>query len=201
MARLVPQKGLDLLIRAIVRRGVPLVTRWSAAAAPVIQGLPADHVDKPIDDGGDPDCGLSNHEGPRLKYFRRKILDVVQSLTATGPTEIYTTHYLEEAEELCDRVAIIDHGSILAMGTVTELQTQLGEGSLLTVQGRFAGADLASIDHSWSRRSGKAGVASVVVDGSDTVLAQPAHSDLRGRGRDALRPCVRRRTPDARPGL
>ena len=47
---------------------------------------------------------------------RRKILDVVAGITAGGRTVLYTTHYLEEAEELCDRVAIMDHGKILALG-------------------------------------------------------------------------------------
>jgi ABC-2 type transport system ATP-binding protein len=73
---------------------------------------------------------------------RIKILDVVKAIVAEGRTVIYTTHYLEEAEELCDRVAIIDHGKILSLGTVPELQTQLGEGSLLTVQGSFSGRSL-----------------------------------------------------------
>jgi ABC-2 type transport system ATP-binding protein len=73
---------------------------------------------------------------------RIKILDVVKAIAAEGRTVIYTTHYLEEAEELCDRVAIIDHGKILSLGTVPELQTQLGEGSLLTVQGSFSGRSL-----------------------------------------------------------
>lgn len=73
---------------------------------------------------------------------RIKILEVVKAIVAEGRTVIYTTHYLEEAEELCDRVAIIDHGKILSLGTVPELQTQLGEGSLLTVQGSFNGRSL-----------------------------------------------------------
>ncbi len=73
---------------------------------------------------------------------RRNILDVVKSIVAGGRTVLYTTHYLEEAEELCDRLAIIDHGQILSQGTVGELQTQLGEGSLLTVQGDFQAATL-----------------------------------------------------------
>jgi acetylornithine deacetylase/succinyl-diaminopimelate desuccinylase-like protein len=38
--------------------------------------IPADYVDRPIDDGGDPDCGLSNHEGPRLEYLRQTIVDI-----------------------------------------------------------------------------------------------------------------------------
>ena len=73
---------------------------------------------------------------------RRKILDIVRQIVGTGRTVLYTTHYLEEAEELCDRLAIIDHGRILALGTVDEPKAQLGEGSLLTVQGDFAAARL-----------------------------------------------------------
>ena len=74
---------------------------------------------------------------------RHNILDVVKSIVAGGRTVLYTTHYLEEAEELCDRLAIIDHGKILSQGTVGELKTQLGEGSLLTVQGNFQGPSLS----------------------------------------------------------
>ncbi len=38
--------------------------------------IPADYVDRPVDDGGDPSCGLSNHEGPRLEYLRQRIIDI-----------------------------------------------------------------------------------------------------------------------------
>jgi len=38
--------------------------------------IPADYVDKPVDTGGDPFCGLSNHEGPRLEYLRAKIIEI-----------------------------------------------------------------------------------------------------------------------------
>ena len=74
---------------------------------------------------------------------RHNILDVVKSIVAGGRTVLYTTHYLEEAEDLCDRLAIIDHGKILSQGTVGELKTQMGEGSLLTVQGDFQAATLS----------------------------------------------------------
>jgi len=73
---------------------------------------------------------------------RHNILDVVRDIVRSGRTVLYTTHYLEEAEALCDRLAIIDHGRILAQGTVGELKAQVGEGSLLTVQGRFSAAAL-----------------------------------------------------------
>ncbi len=52
---------------------------------------------------------------------RRSLWDLVKGLQAKGKTVMLTTHYMEEATELCDRVAIMDHGHILEMGTVPEL--------------------------------------------------------------------------------
>jgi ABC-2 type transport system ATP-binding protein len=55
---------------------------------------------------------------------RAYIFEVVEHLAAEGRAVLYTTHYIEEAQRLCHRTAIIDHGKILAMGTLAEL-TQL----------------------------------------------------------------------------
>jgi len=52
---------------------------------------------------------------------RRSLWDLVQGLRARGRTVLLTTHHMEEAEVLCDRVAIMDHGRILELGTVEEL--------------------------------------------------------------------------------
>jgi len=52
---------------------------------------------------------------------RRALWDLVKGLKARGRTILLTTHYMEEAEELCDRIAIMDHGKILEMGTVSAL--------------------------------------------------------------------------------
>lgn len=57
---------------------------------------------------------------------RRQLWDVVTSFQRRGGTVVLTTHYMEEAEKLCNRVAIVDHGRIMAMGSPAELIQQLG---------------------------------------------------------------------------
>ncbi len=52
---------------------------------------------------------------------RERIYEMIQGLRRTGVSAIYTTHYMEEAERLCDRVAIVDHGRVIALGTREEL--------------------------------------------------------------------------------
>ncbi len=58
---------------------------------------------------------------------RRSILDTVKDLNKQGMTVLYTTHYMEEAQELSDRVGIIDHGQLIALGTQKELTQIVGE--------------------------------------------------------------------------
>ena len=58
---------------------------------------------------------------------RRAILDTVKDLNQQGMTVLYTTHYMEEAEELSNRVGIIDHGELIAIGTQDELTKQVGQ--------------------------------------------------------------------------
>jgi ABC-2 type transport system ATP-binding protein len=58
---------------------------------------------------------------------RRAILDTVKDLNKQGMTVLYTTHYMEEAEELSNRVGIIDHGELIALGTQDELTKQVGQ--------------------------------------------------------------------------
>ena len=58
---------------------------------------------------------------------RRAILETVKDLNQQGMTVLYTTHYMEEAEELSNRVGIIDHGELIAIGTQKELTQQVGQ--------------------------------------------------------------------------
>ncbi len=62
---------------------------------------------------------------------RRAILDSVKDLNKQGMTVLYTTHYMEEAQELSNRVGIIDHGQLIALGTQAELTQQVGESDTL----------------------------------------------------------------------
>ncbi len=77
---------------------------------------------------------------------REHLLSAIEALQAGGTAVLYTTHYMEEAERLCDRVGIIDHGKIIAMGSVSELRKQMGEKDLITLQGDFSTTDQAVID-------------------------------------------------------
>lgn len=62
---------------------------------------------------------------------RRNILDMVKNLRDQGMTVLYTTHYMEEAAELSDRVGIIDHGRLIALDTLKELTRLVGEQDVL----------------------------------------------------------------------
>lgn len=65
---------------------------------------------------------------------RNNILELVASLRASGRTIVYTTHYMEEAARVCDRVGIIDKGRLLALGTVDELVAAHGGQSTVTLE-------------------------------------------------------------------
>lgn len=65
---------------------------------------------------------------------RNAIFDKILELRAAGCTIIYTTHYMEEAERLCDRIAILDHGRVLAIGTLGELLEQYAPDSTIILE-------------------------------------------------------------------
>ena len=65
---------------------------------------------------------------------RNHLFATVEQLAAAGKTIVYTTHYMEEAERLCRRVAIVDHGKVLAQGAVAELIRQHGGRSVVEAE-------------------------------------------------------------------
>ena len=82
---------------------------------------------------------------PRVLFFdeptagldpqvRREIYDIIEELRGEKKTILFTTHYIEEAEKLCDRVAIVDHGRIIALGTPRELKQHSANTTRLEVR-------------------------------------------------------------------
>jgi ABC-2 type transport system ATP-binding protein len=82
---------------------------------------------------------------------RNRIFEMIEKLRGEGVSMIYTTHYMEEAERLCERIAIIDHGRIIALGTKDEL-VRNAFASRSEVLARFAKADDAVAD--WVKERG-----------------------------------------------
>ncbi len=68
---------------------------------------------------------------------RLLLLDRVREVASKGATVLYTTHYLEEAESICGRLAIIDHGRVLASGTLDTLIQQVHQGEAIRLKGHF----------------------------------------------------------------
>ncbi|MDD3219292.1 MAG: ABC transporter ATP-binding protein [Lachnospiraceae bacterium] len=88
-------------------------------------------------------CGIAHK--PRLIFMdeptvavdpqsRNKILEGIQKLNENGSTIIYTSHYMEEVEQICTRIAIIDHGRSVAIGTKEELKKMIKTGETVTIE-------------------------------------------------------------------
>jgi ABC-2 type transport system ATP-binding protein len=91
-------------------------------------------------------CGIVHH--PKILLLdeptvgvdpqsRVRLLDLVREEAQAGTCVLYTTHYMEEAETLCDRLAIIDRGKLIAQGTLDQLRAMVGEGDLLRLSGTW----------------------------------------------------------------
>jgi ABC-2 type transport system ATP-binding protein len=88
---------------------------------------------------------------------RRQLWDLIDGVKRAGRTVVITTHYMEEAERLCDRVAIVDHGKVIALGTPRQLIADLGaqhviEFTVSTDQPSISDDDLLQLDGALSLR-------------------------------------------------
>ena len=100
---------------------------------------------------------------------RHSILELVRGLAAAGRTVVYTTHYMEEAARLCDRVGIVDHGRMLDEGTVAELVARHGGRAVVTVERDGAATTILADDPvaEVSRQLATGGVTGVRVERAD----------------------------------
>jgi ABC-2 type transport system ATP-binding protein len=106
---------------------------------------------------------------------RRSILDTVVDLNKKGMTVLYTTHYMEEAQELSSRIGIIDHGKIIAVGSLGELTQKVGEKDNLIF--KVSG----TVDGVTEKLE--------ALEGVDAVMVDTAKEEIRvvaGRGRKVL---------------
>ena len=85
-------------------------------------------------------CGLYVPDKRKRKELavdpqsRNKILKGIQKLNEQGSTIIYTSHYMEEVEQICTRIAIMDHGHVIASGTKEELKKMIKTGETITIE-------------------------------------------------------------------
>jgi ABC-2 type transport system ATP-binding protein len=103
---------------------------------------------------------------------RRQLWDVIRDLRDRGRTIVLTTHYMDEAERLCDRVAVIDHGKIIAQGSPAELIARLGGDHIVefALDGSAAGPPLEADSF---LRLDSVLAARVETDGYVLTVAQP----------------------------
>jgi ABC-2 type transport system ATP-binding protein len=123
------------LFRSFYRRGLPVsrtietvqLTEKKNARAGNLSGGQKQRLAMACALVGDPDLLFLDEPTTGLDpQARRHLWDLVEDLKSAGRTIILTTHYMDEAERLCDRVAVMDHGRVISLGTPTELVASIG---------------------------------------------------------------------------
>jgi ABC-2 type transport system ATP-binding protein len=145
-----------------------------------------DHVDKMVDSlsGGMKKraavvCALIHR--PKVLFLdeptvgldaqsRRRLWDLVRRLNLDGTTVFLTTHYIEEAEALCHRVGIMDHGRLIALGTPMELRQKLG---MATVE--LLGENKETNYHYFADRAGATSYVQELSDEEKTIIIRDSN--------------------------
>jgi ABC-2 type transport system ATP-binding protein len=123
---------------------------------------------------GDPDLLFLDEPTTGLDpQSRRQLWDLVERFRALGGTIVLTTHYMDEAERLCDRIAIVDRGRVIAQGTPRELVRSLGAEHVV----EFALADDAALDEA-SLRALDGVLAARRAGGAWTLEVSAAHETV-----------------------
>lgn len=130
-------------------------------------------------------CGIVHQ--PKLIFFdeptvavdpqsRNAILDGIIELNKRGSTIIYTSHYMEEVEQICNRIEIIDHGRSIALGTDTQLKSMVTSGETISVELASIGSNMALIEQTLDAVRALNNVASANFDGTQLTV-QCLHGD------------------------
>ncbi len=140
---------------------------------------------------GDPDLLFLDEPTTGLDpQSRRSLWEIIRDLRKRGRTILLTTHYMDEAEKLCDRVAVVDHGKVIAQGTPAELIASLhGEHVVEFAVNGDAGASPSPLDPQGfldvpSVQSARAESGSILLTVDQPHVAIPAL--LARLGRDGL---------------
>jgi ABC-2 type transport system ATP-binding protein len=107
---------------------------------------------------------------------RRQLWEIIRRFRAEGGTVLLTTHYMEEAERLCDRVAIMDHGKVISLGTPPELIASLGADHVIEFALVDGGAD--DLPEALRALSGVTAVRPAVAGGSVALTVKELHRTL-----------------------
>lgn len=85
---------------------------------------------------------------------RRHVWDIIRKIKSEGKTIVLTTHYMEEAEILCDTIAIMDYGKIIAIGSPSSLLNEHCQGSTVSLSGDVTDESLGGLPYEWRRSNG-----------------------------------------------
>jgi linearmycin/streptolysin S transport system ATP-binding protein len=119
-------------------------------------------------------------------HSREHIFQIVRNLRDDGTAILYTTHYMEEAEQLCDRIAIVDEGKIIAIGRLNELLAAAGCAEVIELYGLPSTVDIGSLQNAPGVCSTERSDGIVRIFTQGAALALPAVGAIIGRYADRV---------------